>query len=198
MKENEKNDQKENVKVIHVNIVAVLIVLILIIVGINMTMARFRSKSDTETNAQIAFYLVNDQYQEGHLFLKDLYPREESFDYTFTVSNYDEERVSETSLEYSIELEITTNLPLQFEIFKNDKKVEGKDNIDDTVHLDNQLQSYVRTILIKNNELQFSKETTDTFKVAVTFPIKYNEHEEFQGLIDNVNIKLESRQKIEE
>lgn len=188
---------KKNTKISYRKlIILIAIIILLIIIAITLTMARYRSGGNTTANAEIAFYIIEPGYQNKSLTLSDLYPREQPFEYEFTVSNSDGEHISETALEYELTLQITTNLPLQFEVYKNGSKLSGS-NIENNIVLDETGQNYIRKIKIKNGDLTFDEEEVDTYRLSVTFPLQYNTQEEFEGMIDHIGVTLDAKQKID-
>jgi len=195
------NNKKINIK----NLIVLIIIIVLLVVGISITMSRYMSDAQTVLDVDVAFYVVKDNYvQEGNIFLNNLYPRPstEPFNYVFTVANTDGTNTAETNIEYTVELEITTNLPLQFSIYKKENegseaKLTSADDIANYVELDDAGDSYVRKIIIKSGNFTFEETQTDTYRIEVVFPEEYAEYEEYEGMIDNVNLRLEAKQKID-
>lgn len=180
----------------HNLIILIVSIIVLIAIGISITMARYKSTGNTDILADIAFWVFEEGFQTGNIMLKDLYPRDQAFEYTFSVSNADGTKVAETSLEYTIYLTATTNLPLEFEVYKDNEKLTG-DNIENNIVLDESGQCYVRKIKINNGEFSFNQAKTDNYKLLVTFPIEYKDTEEFEGMIDNIDITVDAKQKID-
>lgn len=172
-------------------------IIILLIFAIQKILGRYRSKGESSVNAEIAFYAVKDTYQTGNIFLNHLYPRENPYTYTFTVSNIEEEHVAEVKISYEIFMNITTNLPLEFKIYKNDTLLTNEEEISHILELDEENENYIRKINIKNGILNHSEIQTDTYKIEVLFPQKYNQNEEFEGVIDNIDIEFNSKQILE-
>lgn len=178
-------------------IILIVAIVLLLIIGITITMARYRSTGNTEVSAEVAFFVVEEGFQEGNIVLSDLYPREEAFEYGFTISNTDGTKISETSIEYNMELRFTTNLPLEIDIYKNGSKLTNANDIENDIVLDETGQCYIRKIKIKNGEFIFNQAQTDTYKISAKFPTQYSVNEEYEGMIDHVSILLEARQKID-
>lgn len=170
-------------------------IIICMAIGIIITMARYKSTGNTDILADVAFWVFEEGFQTGNIMLTDLYPREDAFEYSFTISNSDGTKVAETTLEYDIYITSSTNLPLEFEVYKNNGKLSGS-NIEDNIVVDASGQNYVRKIKIKNGEFIYNQKKTDNYKLAITFPIEYNENEEFEGMIENINIVVDAKQKI--
>lgn len=189
---------KGNNKISYRNLIILIVVIILlIIIGISITMARYKSTGETTVSAEVAFYVVEEGYQAGNIMLSDLYPREEAFEYELTVANNDGTNTAETSIDYSMDLKITTNLPLEFEIYKNGSKLTDEEELENNIVLDESNQCYIRQIKVKKGSFIFNQTKTDTYKISAKFPTEYNEIEEYEGMIDHVSIILDSKQKID-
>lgn len=188
----------KNIKISYRNLIILIIAIIMLIaIGIAITMARYRSTGSAEINAEVAFYVLNEGYQEGNIMLSGLYPREAPFEYEFTVSNNDGTNISETTLDYNIELKMTTNLPLEIDIYKNGTKLTEASAIENSIVLDQSGQCYIRKINIKKGSLTFNQNQTDTYKVSARFPESYKNNSEYQSIIDHVSIVLDAQQRID-
>lgn len=190
---------EKNRKTLYRNLIILIVaIILLIIIGIAITMARYRSTGNTEVSAEVAFFVVEEGLQTGNIMLDNLYPREQAFEYDFTVSNTDGTKIAETSIEYEMELRITTNLPLEIDIYKDGSKLTNANDIENNIVLDESGQCYIRKIKIKKGEFTFNQEKTDTYKISVKFPTQYSTNEEYEGMIDHVSIVLDAKQKISE
>ena len=104
-------------------------------------------------------------------------------------------------MEYEIQLETTTNLPLDFEIEKKtgngdfNKLVEGTD-INSKLTLDSTGVNYIKRINILNGNFNYNEEEIDTYKINVRFPLKYVDQPEFEDLIENIKVIVDAHQKI--
>lgn len=188
---------EKNKKISYRNLIILIVVIVLlIIIGITITMARYKSTGSSDITAEIAFFVVEEGFQEGNIMLSGLYPREDPFEYEFTVANTDGIKTSEVSIDYNVELEITTNLPLEIEIYKNETELTSSTDIENSIMLDESGQCYIRRIKIKRGSFIFNQAKTDIYKLSAVFPETYRDIEEFEGMIDNVAIVVEAKQKI--
>ena len=190
-------------KISYRNLIILLVAIVLLIgIGIAITMARYTSTGHSTVNAEVAFYVIKEGFQTGNIVFSNLYPREDPFMYTFTVANTDGTNKSEVSLDYNMELTITTNLPLDIKIYKRASgsntynELTDASDIENNVVLDESNQCYVRKIKIKNGEFTFNQSQEDAYSISAEFPIEYNEVEAYEGVLDNVSILLEAKQKI--
>ena len=183
-------------------IILIVVIILLIVIGISITMARYKSTGGSTAVAEIAFFVVEEGFQAGNIMLEDLYPREDPFEYEFTVANTDGTRTAETSIDYTIEMVITTNLPLDISIYRKNlnggtySKLTSSDIIENNIQLDATGQTYIRKIKIKDGNFTFNQGKTDTYKLSALFPTEYSDTEEFEGMIDNVAITVDAKQKI--
>ena len=187
-----------------IGFILLLILIIAMILILQDIFGRYRSVGTSSTDVEIAFFAVQDTYQEGNIFLADLYPtpKEAPFEYIFTVSNFDGTNTAETAIEYSLTLEATTNLPLEFEIEKktnngNFRKLSEGTNVNTNLILDNTGENYLKKVDILNGEFDYNEQTTDTYKINVEFPLEYANNPELADMIDNIKISLDARQKLE-
>lgn len=74
-----------------INKIKIIILLILILIAIKIiryTFSIFESNSNSTASVNIAYYVLNDDYQEMTLNLGTLLPRDNPYVYTFSVANY--------------------------------------------------------------------------------------------------------------
>lgn len=187
-----------NNKKIHIkNLILLIVILVLLAGGISLTMSRYISQSSSNLNADVAFYVVKESFQTGNIFIENIYPSSSKYSYQVSVTNTDGTHTAETSIEYTFDLEITTNLPLSFSVYKNGSStpLTSSSDISNQIVLDASGQTYLRKIQIKG-DFTYGVTKTDTYRIEVTFPETYAEYEEFEGMVDNINIKLDAKQKI--
>ena len=186
-------------------IILIVIIIALIIIGISMTMGRYTGDATAEMTTDIALFVFEEGLQEGSLLLSGLYPREAAFEeFEFTIANTDGEKTAQVSIDYTAELKITTNLPLEIDIYKKTSsegtysKLEDEDEITNEIVLDESEQCYIRKITIKSGSFTHSQAQTDTYKLSVKFPPEYKTEEEFAGMVDHVSIVVDAKQKVAE
>lgn len=197
---------KKNKKISYRNLIILIVaIILLIIIGITITMARYKSTGSSFVIAEVAFFVVEEGFQEGNIMLEGLYPREDPFEYEFTIANTDGTITAETSIDYTIDMVITTNLPLDIKMYRKTSNGGNYSELDDEDIIENKIEvrevgdtwtTYVRKIKIKDGNFKFNRAQTDTYKLSATFPIEYNDIEEFEGMIDNVAITVDAKQKI--
>ena len=177
-------------------IILTIAIVLLIVIGIAVTMARYKSEGTASIDAEVAFFVLEEGHHEGNIMLSGLYPREDAFEYNFTIANTDGTLIAETSLDYTIELKMTTNLPLEVEILKDDEKMENTEEITNSIVLDESGQNYIRKINIKKGNFTYAQSKTDKYTLSAKFPTTYKATEEYQNMLEHVSIVVDVKQKI--
>ena len=209
-------------------IIALIIIIIVSVILLRRTLAKYETEATTERDVDVAFWAVDNSFEEQRLLIEDIYPTTETFDYTFTVSNFDpgslptdaDDQIAETDIEYELVIITTTNLPLSYEIQRNgttysDVQEEIYADTDGTYYRKlkigttaNPYPLKLDTITDTDGDGEFSKgKVTDTYKLKVTFPIQSyvngtlvnnRANLEYADLIEDVKIELSARQVIGE
>ncbi|MBQ1813152.1 MAG: hypothetical protein II119_04325 [Bacilli bacterium] len=175
------------------------ILLIVTLISIStMKFTQSKYENDTEINIAptLAFFVVDVQSQTGQIKLSEMVPRTQPYYYSFNVSNFIGTRRANVDLTYSIELVTTTNLPLEFKIYRGGTYVT--DEIDsDTVTTDEN-GVYYRHLLINDvNVMNYNSNHTDVYTLEVEFPVEYqNSPDDYSGIIDLVDIKINAEQVV--
>lgn len=221
-----------NKKTLFKSLIIILLIIIIIVAAIQLrqTLARYETTTGTERDVDVAFWIVDNSFKSQRLFIKDIYPRNEVFEYQFTVSNYDpgalgtdlDDKIAETDLEYELVITTTTNLPLGYEILRNNSSIykitDNKQNVEE-LYSDSD-GTYYRKIKFATptNQYPFPMDTivaevddggnptgkfvktrvTDTYVLKVTFPQGYSANEEYADLMEDITIDLSARQVIGE
>lgn len=172
--------------------------LILLIQLIKFTFSRFESNATSSSNIPVAFYILNEGFQNMNLNLDSLIPSNTPYVYTFTVSNTDGEKMCNTDMEYTLKIRTTTNLPLEYDLYMNQNY---NDSSSESIIESNQVEkdesgTYFRTITTQKQYFSFKQEQTNTYQLIVNFPEKYNTID-YQDVIEGIEITIDSKQVID-
>lgn len=180
-------------------IVKLLITLLtLILIGIlakRITLSRYETEISSTAEIQAAFYLLKDDYQSMATKLPAMEPRSEAYKYTFSVSNNDTKKRTETSLEYDLQIITTTNLPLKYELYLNGDYSKNIILTSDITR--DEYDTFFRTITIEKRTFGYKTNETDVYQLYIYFPEIYTDTK-YQDIIEGLTIKVNSRQLIEE
>ena len=174
------------------------IVTIIAISTFKLTQARYETNTTIKVAPSLAFFIVDVESQTGQIKLESMVPSTTPYLYKFNVSNFDDSsnKMANVDLTYSIEIITTTNMPLNFRIFKG-SNMEVNEIDSDTVTTDENGVYYRHLVINGVSVLEHSTRSTDVYTLWVEFPIEYNNYpEEYAGIIDLVDIKINAEQVV--
>ena len=173
--------------------IIILLICVIAVLGIiGTTLARYINDAVSLGEFDIAYYVFGTDFQNKTLTLDSMVPREEPYNYTIAISNFEEGRVTETAIEYTLKIKATTNLPLNYSLSLN-----GEDEnqiVDTNVAQDEDGMYYmVMTTEIKNFGLD---KDVHKYVLSITFPEEYKANSEYSDVIELLEIVIDSKQKI--
>lgn len=196
-------------------IISLIIIIIFVAIQIRNTLARYETTTTTQRDVDVAFWVVDNSFKSERLVIDDIYPLDTPFEYQFTVSNFNGDKIAETDIEYEIVLTTTTNLPLSYEITRNGTTYTGINqklfaDEDGTIFreirfgaTENPYPLIMDTITGANNE---KTKITDTYILKVTFPtqsyvngvlVDNRANLNYADMMEDIKIELTARQKID-
>lgn len=178
-----------------VKVLVVLILIFLLAKIISYTFALFESNSNSTANLEIAYYILEEDYQSMNINLGSLLPREEPYIYSFSIANNNGENRLETNMQYDLKIRTTTNLPLQFELYKNEEyETSGSQDIINSTKTElDEYNTYFTTYTTPISYFGYESDEKNVYQLVVYFPSMYNSID-YQDVIENVEIIIESKQ----
>ena len=174
----------------------ILIVCLLIVFRIFVLIwSRYESEATSNANVDIAFYLLNEDFQEMTLNLAEIFPQDNAYVYTFSIGNEEGEKTAEIDLSYDLKIRTTTNLPLTYSLYMNqDYEDENAINKIETNEIEQDEDgTYFRTMTTETETLFYKEPKTNVYQLIVHFPANYNTIE-YQDIIEMLEITVDSRQ----
>ena len=192
----EKIDRKRFILVGKIVFIFVAIVVIVNLVG--ETYTRYESNVDLSAEAATAFFVVDQGTYESSISLTGLIPSLEPLYYRFYVANYDEdENKTNVDLTYKIKFETTTNLPLTYEIVRNEDFNGSYTNIIDSTSVRQDDNDVYYNVLTDNDTYSFGhrQKEEDEYILKVVFPQSYKDYPDlYQGVIELFSIIIDASQ----
>lgn len=93
-----------------------LVVLITIIISTTLSVSSYKTESLSKDKARVAIPVITLSSNLLNIAI-EINPLKEIPDYFFEVSNYDEQKETEVSMEYNLQIKTSNSLPLEFEIY---------------------------------------------------------------------------------
>lgn len=180
-------------------ILLLIAIIIIAIILIRNTLARYETTATSEKDVDVAFWTIDNSFKSDRLLIKDIYPSDNSFNYIFTVSNFEVAedgttitKRAETDLNYELVLTATTNLPLEYTIQKNGSNCTKTERI----YTDTD-GTYYKEIKLPESRMNQGTDKTDKYTVRVTFPKSNYTNVDYADLIEYMKIDLTAKQIIE-
>lgn len=190
----------DKVKLLKINKLTIVIIILAIVLALlPVAYSRLFSKTDSDSRVETALYILNTDYYEKEIKLDELVPSDTSYVYDFKVANNDGKDRLETNLEYNLKIVTTTNLPLSYKLYMNEKYSNATStNIitKDTIDKNSEDGAYFRTLETDKQTFGFDKDEENIYHLVVTFPKEYDSFE-YQDIIEAVTICIESKQIID-
>ena len=190
-------DIKKFLKYNRLTIAIIILAILLFIVPI--TYSRFQSTRTPNAEIEIAFYIIDSNYETKSVHLDDLVPSDTPYTYNFTVANNNGTDRAETDIEYTIEITSTTNLPLTYALYLNQEYTDEDSTniiINDTTQPD-EYGTYFKKMVTESKKFSHLKDESNSYQMTVVFPKEYEDFE-YQGIIEGIIITVKSKQVIEE
>ena len=175
---------------------SILMIITLIVLGsVKLTQARYENETMIRVKPTLAFFIVDVQSQTGQIKLEGMVPRDDPYLFSFNVSNFKNTEHANVDLTYTIEIITTTNMPLNFRIFKGNGQSNEIDSDTTTTNVDG---VYFRHLVMNDvTTMLYSQNVTETYTLWVEFPASYKQYaDSYAGIIDLVDIKINAEQVV--
>ncbi len=161
--------------------------------------AKYNSKATALKNIDIAIYAFKEDHQTMNFKLDNMIPQTEPYQHTFSVTNTDSNnKIAQTSIEYDITIKTTTNIPLQYVLYKNQTPTSVSPSniiIEETVQADAD-GTYFKTLKTAKQTFTHSTTQTDIYYLLIYFSETYKTQPEYQHMVESVEITIDSAQII--
>jgi hypothetical protein len=178
-------------------IILILFICVVIFNLVDKANSRYESEANVSAEASVAFFVVDQGTYEGSISLTGLEPSTQPFYYTFYVRNYDEAGYrTDVNLTYDIKVETTTNLPLTYEIIRNQSFSSSYTNLltNWTTRQDDNDVFYKTSNILGTYSFGHAANQVDQYTIKVNFPISYKDYPEYQGSIELFSIIINATQ----
>lgn len=174
----------------------IVMLLIITIAAFDLTQARYETATEVRIEPDLAFFIVDVESQTGQIKLESMLPSTTPYLYTFNVSNFKDTKKANVDLKYSIEIITTTNMPLNYKVYKGTDMTNNKVTNDYFTTDDNGM--YYRHLEIDDiSYFNYNQKQTDVYTLWVEYPIEYKAYpKEYAGIIDLVDIKINAEQVV--
>lgn len=157
-------------------------------------------ESQAKSNAQVdvAFYIINDEYQTHTIALNKMLPGDPAQSITFSISNYEEvgseTHLTETDMDYTLKIRTTTNLPLTYRLYKVNE--DNNNKITELTAVRDEDDTFFYPLYEETGRFTFEDLQMNTYRLEIELPAIYNEVK-YSNIIEAIEISVDGRQVIE-
>lgn len=181
-----------NKKIMYTKFVVIVLCVLILLRIVTLVLARYESETNSIANVDVAFYLLNEDFQEMTLNLDSLFPQDDAYQYTFSIGNIDGDKTAQIDMEYELTIRTTTNLPLTYELYKMNGTQKENVVLTNDIYQDD-YETYFRKITTPNEALNYKEPKTNNYQLVVYFPENYNTTN-YQDIIEVIEINVTSHQ----
>lgn len=185
----------KKLKRLYAKIVILILCFLILMRIVTLVLSKYESEAKSTANVDIAFYLLKEDYKTMTLNLASLFPQNDAYVFTFTIGNQDGEKTAEIDLVYDLTIRTTTNLPLTYELYKNQEYTDtGATNIIKTNTIEkDEYGTYFKIMTTESENLNYKEPKTNTYQLVIHFPENYNTTN-YQNIIEALEINVNSHQ----
>lgn len=173
---------------------------LLIILSINLFQIAYASyESEAKLNANInkALYILEEGGMDFNIDLNKIEPSDKPYVYKFSISNYKGNKHSQVDIEYKIDFKTTTNLPLTYELYRNENYDEsGAINLFEEAKITQDIDgAWYNTLEGKEKYIfPYIENKIDIYTLVIHFPKEYKAKTEYADNIENIEVAIKSNQ----
>jgi len=175
-------------------ILLILVAILLVFVKTDIvTLSKYESTATSQNEIRTAIYLLEDTYETVNVRLPDIVPDNNQYIYTFSVSNFNQDKHSDTNLKYRIHIRTTTNIEIEYELYNTLDIDEATPCADEGEVIQDYYGTHFRHIYTDYETMLYSEDKTDYYTLLFTFPDDFNKSK-YSGIAEMIEINVESSQ----
>lgn len=185
-------------------VILVLIMFLLIVVAIKLLQFAYASyESTAKLNANIdkAIYLLEAEGLSFNIDPDKIVPSNDAYIYKFSVSNFNENKHSDIDIEYSINITTTTNLPLTYEIYRNENyDDENVTNLFQNATIKQDVDGAWYNVLEGEEKYLFpyTEDMTDIYTLVIHFDESHKQNTDaYADNLESIEVEINSNQVTE-
>ncbi len=180
----------------------ILILLVLLVfLMVRFVYSSYETDATLDLSIDEAIYIFSDEKMSFNIDSNKIVPSSTPYTYTFSVSNFKDSKTADVDLLYTIQVISTTNLPITMELYRNETYSPSSTTIHNIIGTMNIVQDtdgawYREYSKSSEFEMLYRNNTTDIYTLVVKFPASYSGSDTYADAIENIEIRLESKQEI--
>ena len=161
----------------------------------SISLASYQSQTRLRANIDKALYIFNREKMSFNIDSEKIVPSNDPYVYKFSISNYRDDKESDFNIVYNLKIKTTTNLPLDFKMYKN---TDLNNNILSSAEiLRDSDGSYYKVYTVNENVLmEYKDKVIDVYTLSVDFPKRYSEDLTYADKIEAIEVIIDSSQVV--
>lgn len=169
-----------------------LLVFMLAISGLiyfSKTFGMYVANGESQANVDLAFSLLQPDELEKEIQLEDIKPDSSEHTYSFSVANYEKDKLIDVNMEYIVKIITTTNLPITYSLYDwNNNQIEATSE-----YVTDEYATVFYVITTNNYKMNYTDKKIDKFKIKYSLDSQYDSSV-YQDIIELLSIKIEVKQ----
>lgn len=162
--------------------------------------AAYESSAKLNANIERALYILEEGGLSFNIDLNKIEPSVDPYVYKFSISNFQGSRHSDVDIEYQLSVRSTTNLPLVYELYRNQNYDDpSATNLFDSFIVQQDEDGAWYNFFEGKEKYLFSYEedSTDIYTLVIYFNEEYKNTLDYADSLENIEVKLDSHQVTE-
>ena len=179
-------------------------ILVLILMFLSMYVLRvygsYQSNAYLKADVVKAVLLLEEEKLDFSIDPDGLVPSDKPYVYYFSIANYNDSSKSNVDLEYSITMKTTTNIPLEYQLYRNeDYTLDTSTNLlKNYSEIQDEDGSWYKVFSLQDTyEFSYKTKNKDIYTLVVYFPKAYSKNLDYTNLIDHIEFTVDAKQIVD-
>ena len=156
-----------------------------------------RYQVDAKINADIdrALYIIGEEKMSFNIETDGIVPSSTPYTYRFSVSNFNQNNMSDVDINYSINIRTTTNLPITLELYRNQLPENGTNIFNSPITKRDADGAWYRVYKTNGTyDFYYAARKTDVYTLVINFPLIYANDTTYSNYLESIEVNIESKQ----
>ena len=152
---------------------------------------------DAKINADIdrALYIIGEEKMSFNIETDGIVPSSTPYTYRFSVSNFNQNNMSDVDINYSINIRTTTNLPITLELYRNQLPENGTNIFNSPITKRDADGAWYRVYKTNGTyDFYYATRKTDVYTLVINFPLIYANDTTYSNYLESIEVNIESKQ----
>ena len=159
--------------------------------------ASYETKAKLNASIDRAIYLIDNEGMSFNIDPEQIIPSNDPYVYKFSISNFNAVTRSDIDVLYELRVTTTTNLPLTFELYRNENYDDvGAINLFSSPRVVQDEDGAWYNIYEPNGvyEMLYTEQITDIYTLVINFSKEYASNSVYADSIENIEVMIKSKQ----